>query len=89
MLSNSQLQALAETLSAEAELLTDAKSERFETYLLRWSDIGRKIPRAIVLPKSERDCQTVVGDMFAIFITIRWKLMSIRSNGQYRTMFLL
>ena len=62
---DSQLQTLKESLS-DAQVLTDANTESFQTYLLRWSDIGLKTPKAIVLPKSERDCQSVVSGLLFI-----------------------
>jgi hypothetical protein len=62
---DNQLRTLKESLS-DAQVLTDANTESFQTYLLRWSDIGLKTPRAIVLPRSELDCQVVVSSLLFI-----------------------
>lgn len=45
----------------DLEVLTDPRNTRFQEYSKRWSDIDRKIPAAIVLPRSEEQIQSTVS----------------------------
>lgn len=45
----------------DVEILTDQTDARFQEYCKRWSDIDRKIPAAIVLPRSEGQIQSMVS----------------------------
>lgn len=84
---NNRLQKLAELLSADAAVLTDPNSEGFQKGLLRWSDIGRKTPKAIVLPASEGDCQAIVSAVSPQhFHEVD---VACRSNGQCQAKFRL
>lgn len=52
--------AVAEFISAlrehaSATVLTNPESEEFKGRLLRWSDLGIEVPRAIVCLKSEEE----------------------------------
>lgn len=42
-------------LSAQAKVLTNPDSEEFQQLILRWSDINRKVPGAIVVAGVEAD----------------------------------
>ncbi|KAH8754199.1 hypothetical protein F5883DRAFT_188125 [Diaporthe sp. PMI_573] len=44
----------------EVEILTNPADPRFQEHSKRWSDIDRKVPAAIVLPKSEEQIQNTV-----------------------------
>lgn len=44
----------------DVEILTDQTDARFQECCKRWSDIDRKIPAAIVLPRSEEQIQSTV-----------------------------
>ncbi|KAI0159887.1 FAD-binding domain-containing protein [Hypoxylon sp. FL1284] len=48
------------------EVLTQKEDNRFQEFAKRWTDIGREIPAAIVLPESEEQIQE----------TVRWALRS-------------
>ncbi|KAJ7590272.1 hypothetical protein C8J56DRAFT_859692 [Mycena floridula] len=51
---------LANVLSREAKVVTDSSSDEFKTLLTRWSDLGLKIPGAIVVVATEEDVVAVV-----------------------------
>ncbi|KAF9480759.1 FAD-binding domain-containing protein [Pholiota conissans] len=51
----------AAKLSSTSRVLTDSTDKAFQQCLLRWSDIGRSTPGAIVLAGSEDDVVTVVS----------------------------
>lgn len=51
---------LQSNLSSQAKVLTDSQSEEFQQLLLRWSDIDRKIPGAIVVAGVEADVAIAV-----------------------------
>jgi hypothetical protein len=42
-------------LSAQAKVLTNPNSQEFQQLTLRWSDINRKVPGAIVVAGVEAD----------------------------------
>ncbi|RDA83429.1 hypothetical protein CP532_4415 [Ophiocordyceps camponoti-leonardi (nom. inval.)] len=42
------------------EVLADSSQERFQQYAVRWSDLDRQIPAAIVLPETEAQIQETV-----------------------------
>lgn len=48
-------------VAADTEILVDKNSLRFQEYAKRWTDIGREIPAAIVLPTTEADIQHIVS----------------------------
>ncbi len=52
---NQFVSELRGNLSPEACVLTDASSKDFQLALLRWSDVGIKVPGAIVKVTSEHD----------------------------------
>lgn len=56
----SQLSSLKETLSSNADILTNPSDAIFQECLQRWSDIDKQTPSAIVLPTSEEDIQKTV-----------------------------
>lgn len=49
------LTAVGAQLSPGAKLLTDASSKEFNQALDRWTDLGKKIPGAIVMVATEED----------------------------------
>jgi len=51
-------------LSAQAKVLTNPDSEEFQQLILRWSDINRKIPGAIVVAGVEADVVKTVTSCF-------------------------
>lgn len=50
-------------LSAQAKVLTNPDSEEFKQLNLRWSDIDRKIPGAIIVPGVEEDVVKTVKNI--------------------------
>jgi len=54
------IERLQANLSPQAKILTNLDDEEFQQFLLRWSDINRKIPGAIVVAGVEADVVTVV-----------------------------
>lgn len=52
-----------ETIAKELRVLTSANSPEFDKYLQRWSDINLKRPAAILLPRTENECQKAVITM--------------------------
>ncbi|RAL03299.1 FAD-binding oxidoreductase [Aspergillus ibericus CBS 121593] len=52
----SQLSALQAVVAADCQILHDSQDPEFQKRLARWTDIDRKVPAAIVLPRSEEDC---------------------------------
>lgn len=50
-------------LSAQAKVLTNPDSEEFKQLILRWSDIDRKIPGAIIVPGVEEDVVKTVKNI--------------------------
>lgn len=52
-----------ETVAQELRVLTTANNADFEKYLQRWSDINLKRPAAILLPRTEDECQKAVSTM--------------------------
>lgn len=51
-------------LSAQAKVLTNPNSEEFQQLNLRWSDINRKLPGAIVVAGVEADVVKTVTSFF-------------------------
>ncbi|PWY76055.1 FAD-binding domain-containing protein [Aspergillus sclerotioniger CBS 115572] len=62
----SQLPALQAAVATDCQILHDPQDPEFQKRLARWTDIDRKVPAAIVLPRSEEDCLE----------TVRWALKS-------------
>ncbi|KAJ6461150.1 hypothetical protein C8R47DRAFT_993695 [Mycena vitilis] len=60
---SSFISQLSPKLSPQSRLIFDSDSLDFKEFLLRWSDINRKIPGAIVCPACEQDA--VVSVKFA------------------------
>ena len=60
----SQLPALQAVVTADCQILHNPRDPEFQKRLARWTDIDRKVPAAIVLPRSEEDCLN----------TVRWAL---------------
>lgn len=60
----SQLSSLLADLSSQVgpslEILTQKEDDRFREFAKRWTDIGREIPGAIILPESEEQIQQTV-----------------------------
>lgn len=56
----SQITALRETVGPDCQILTDSSDPIFQEYTKRWTDIGREIPAAIILPRTEKDIQHAV-----------------------------
>lgn len=52
--------SLKSSLTPDSEILADPADPKFQEHLKRWTDIGLKVPAAIVLPTSEEDCQKTV-----------------------------
>ena len=75
-LNHSQITALQEILGHDCEILSNPVDVRFQHYAKRWTDIDRKIPAAIVLPRAEEDIRK----------TVRWAVDSsvpfvVKSGG--------
>ena len=51
---------LQRIVSKTCEILTDHDSIAFQEHCKRWTDIDRKIPAAIILPREESDIQRIV-----------------------------
>lgn len=51
-------------LSAQAKVLTNPDSEEFQQLIVRWSDIDRKVPGAIVVAGVEEDVVKTVNNIF-------------------------
>ncbi|PYH88281.1 FAD binding domain-containing protein [Aspergillus ellipticus CBS 707.79] len=62
----SVLPALRSTVSSDCDILHDSQDALFQERLARWTDIDKKVPAAIVLPRSKDDCLN----------TVRWALAS-------------
>lgn len=56
----SLIHELKSIVSPDCDILAEPGEARFQEYTKRWTDIDRKIPGAIVLPRSEEDIQKVV-----------------------------
>ena len=56
----SQITALKAIVNPDCAILTDPAEAHFHEYSKRWTDIGREIPAAIVLPRMEEDILKVV-----------------------------
>ena len=56
----SQITALKELVGPDCAILTHPAEAKFQEHSKRWTDIGRKTPAAIVLPRTEEDIQKVV-----------------------------
>ncbi len=56
----SLIRQLKSIVSPDCDILEDPGSAKFQEYSKRWTDIDRKIPGAIVLPRSEEDIRKVV-----------------------------
>lgn len=65
------IKKLQSSLSLQAKVLTNPGSEEFQQLLLRWSDIDRKTPGAIVVAGTEADVAIAV-----ICPQFRMKLLS-------------
>lgn len=53
-------------VGSDLEILTDSTGARFQEYSKRWPDIGRQIPAAIVLPRSEEQVQSTVCSLLLV-----------------------
>ncbi|RDA89836.1 hypothetical protein CP533_6947 [Ophiocordyceps camponoti-saundersi (nom. inval.)] len=60
MPSSAQLLHNLRRLGSSLEVLSDSSQERFQEYAVRWSDLDRQIPAAIVLPETEAQIQETV-----------------------------
>ena len=60
MIDRSQITALQVLVSPDCQILEDSAHPVFHEYAKRWTDIGREIPAAIVLPRTEDDIQRIV-----------------------------
>ena len=60
MLDHSQITELKAFVDPGCQILEDSSQASFQEYAKRWTDIGRKIPAAIVLPRTEQDIQKTV-----------------------------
>lgn len=56
----SQIPVLQGAVAADCEILHDPNDARFQQRLARWTDIDRKVPAAIVLPRTEDACLKTV-----------------------------
>ncbi|KAG8528310.1 uncharacterized protein KY384_007227 [Bacidia gigantensis] len=56
----SRVSELRFVVSADCTILQDSTDPEFREYCKRWTDIDRKIPAAIVLPRREKDIQNIV-----------------------------
>ncbi|KAI2889713.1 CAZyme family AA7 [Aspergillus niger] len=56
----SQLSVLQAAVGADCEILRDPLDAHFQQRLARWTDIDRKVPAAIVLPRTEDGCLKTV-----------------------------
>ena len=56
----SKLSKLEALLSSDCEVITNSSPEKFQEYCKRWTDVDRQVPAAIVLPRSEQDCQKII-----------------------------
>ena len=54
------MQQFKKVLASDCEVLEDHDDSTFQEYCKRWTDIGRQIPSAIVLPRSELDIQRIL-----------------------------
>ena len=55
-----QILELRAIVAPDCEILNNPADEVFQRYSERWTDIGREIPAAIVLPRTETDIQKIV-----------------------------
>ena len=51
---------LRKTVASDCETLEKSDDSKFQEYSERWTDIGRQLPSAIVLPRSEEDILQIV-----------------------------
>lgn len=56
----SRIPVLQGAVAGDCEILHDSNDGRFQQRLARWTDIDRKVPAAIVLPRTENDCLKTV-----------------------------
>ena len=56
----SLITGLSKIVAPDCQILDDPSDASFREYAQRWTDIGRKIPAAIILPRAEEDIQKVV-----------------------------
>ena len=61
---SSKIDQLKSIVAADSDILQDSTDANFQEYSKRWTDIDRKIPAAIVLPRNEN----------GIHQTIQWAL---------------
>ena len=60
MLGRSQIATLQVVVGPDCQILEDSAHPSFQEYAKRWTDVGRRIPAAIVLPRTEDDIQKTV-----------------------------
>lgn len=53
--------SLIQKIAKEIRVLTAADTPDFEQHLQRWSDIDRKTPAAVLLPRAEDECRKAVS----------------------------
>lgn len=51
---------LEHELAPEGKVLVETATEEFQHYLVRWSDIGKRVPSAIVIVKDQIHAQKAV-----------------------------
>lgn len=56
----SKASGLKALLGPDSEVITNSQPEKFQEYAKRWTDVDRQIPAAIVIPRSEQDCQKII-----------------------------
>ena len=71
---SSKIDQLKSIVAADSDILQDSTDANFQEYSKRWTDIDRKIPAAIVLPRNEN----------GIHQTIQWALNA--TSGLIMTM---
>ena len=54
------LASLQQELGLKGRVLADSAEEEFQQYLVRWSEIGKQVPGAIVIVKDDIDAQKAV-----------------------------
>lgn len=52
--------SLKQDLAPEGRVLVDSDAEEFQRYLVRWSDVDKQVPGAIVVVKDESHAQKAV-----------------------------
>ena len=74
MLDRSQIATLRLVVGPDCQILADSAHASFQRYAKRWTDVGHRIPAAVVLLRTEVDVQKTV--QWAVRYSIPFVTMS-------------